>query len=149
DDRLTKMPADAECVANEHVRIETWTARINTPASVDSDGLAPDSLPLGVRLITIAESRIAAAEISVALAQRRMSQKIGNGDRIDGEQGIPQRLRLAESRHRLCIAQMRMHIHESDFAAEKGCRFSPFKYCFRASVIGDRLVRQTRAIRKE
>ncbi len=72
DDVLADMPARPEHVSNEHVRGEARAARIDAPSAVDRDCVGFDARPLVARLTAVPEGRIAAAEIGVALPQRRM-----------------------------------------------------------------------------
>ena len=73
----------------------------------------------------------------------------GDRDRVDLDERVPQGICIAQSCHRLAIAQMRMRIHEADLAAEIGRRFGPPEDAFRPASIGDRPVHQPRAIGKE
>ena len=82
DDPLAENPARSEHVSNEHVRREAGTARVNAPTAVDGDCAGFDARPLVAGLITVPEGRIAAAEICVALPERRMRQPIGDRDWI-------------------------------------------------------------------
>ena len=96
DDPLAEMPAHAKHLSNEHIHVEAGTARIDAPSAVDGDPAGFDEPPLGAGLIAVMERRIAAAEIGVALPQRRMRQPIGDGDGIDHHERVPKRLRFAE-----------------------------------------------------
>ncbi len=78
-----------------------------------------------------------------------MRQPIGHRNGIDDHESVPQRLGFAEHAHRFGVAQMRMHIHEPDFAAEERSQLRPPEDLFRPPVIGDRPVHQARAVGKQ
>src|SRR5208283_5736525 len=139
----------SEHVPDQDVHVEAWTARIDPPPAVDGDRASLDAFPLRARLIAVVEGGVAAAEIGVALSQRRMAQTVRDGDRIGDHERLPQRLRFAEVAHRLAIAEVRMRIHEPDLAAEERCRFGPAEGRLRAAVIGDWLLHQAGAVREQ
>src|SRR5262249_48235519 len=100
-------------------------------------------------LVAIAESRVAAAEIGVALAQGRVFQMARDGDGIDQCECLPKLVRGALLGQRLAITQMRMHIHQADLAAEEGRGLrSPEQFLYAAG-IGQWLIHQADAVWKE
>src|SRR5215470_8512688 len=78
-----------------------------------------------------------------------MRQSICDSDWIDDKQSVPQRSRLAKNAHRFRIAQMRMHIHKPDFAAEERRRFRASENCFGPPMVRDWPIHQARAVRKQ
>src|SRR5580658_4130089 len=71
-DSLGELTPQSEGVANEDVGVKAGAARIDAPAAINSDRVRFDARPFVARLITILEGCVAAAEVSVALPQRRM-----------------------------------------------------------------------------
>ena len=147
-DPFAEAPLGAERVLDDQRDVEAGTARKDAPAALDRDSPVLTA-PFGARLITIAEGRVAAAEIGVALPQRGVGERFRDGDRVGDDQRVPQRLGVAERRHRLAVAQMRMHVHQPDFAAEKRRRFGSAKDRLRPAAIGERLVHQAGAVGKQ
>src|SRR5271165_1543738 len=146
---LSEPPPMPEYVLDEDIEVEAWAAGIDSPSAVHGDLPGLEALPLCAGLIAIAERRVAAAEIGVALPQGRLGQSIRDSDGISRQQSVPQSVRLAENAHRFRIAEMRVCVHESDFAAEERSGFSSPKYRLRPSVIGERPVHETGAVGKE
>ena len=111
------------------------TAGIHTPAAVEADGAELDAIVFGAGLIAILERRVGARVIAVRLAQRRLLNERADPDRIRLAQRLEEALGLAHSRQCLRIAQMRMHVHETDLAPEERRAFRALKEPLRTAVI--------------
>ena len=57
------------------------------------------------------------------------------------------RSRLPDVRQRLRVAQVRMHVHEPDLAAEEGRALGALEHALRAAVVGHRPIEQPHAVR--
>ena len=53
---------------------------------------------------------------------------------------------IADVRQRLRVAQMRVHVHEADLAAEEGRALGALEEALRAAVIGHRPVEEAHAV---
>ncbi len=74
---------------------------------------------------------------------------VSDGDRVDDIERLEEGAVIAEDGHGLGVAQMGVHVHEADFAAEEGRRFGATEDRLRAAAIGDGPVHQARAVRKQ
>src|SRR5205085_417047 len=82
DAAFAEMASATENVAHDQARIEAGATRIDAPAAIERNRAGRDFGPLRGRAVTVGKSRVAAAEISVALARQGMGDAIGDGDRI-------------------------------------------------------------------
>src|SRR3984885_15985687 len=55
-------------------------------------------------------------------------------------------LRLSHVRQRLRVAQMGVHVHQPDLAAEERCALCPLEDALRPTVVRNRAVEQARAV---
>ena len=140
------MAADAERVAEQQVGVEAGAARVDPPAAVDRDRAGLDARPFGARLVAVGEGGVAAAEIGVALPRRGVRETLGDGDRVRHLQRLPQRIGLAQHRHRLAVAQMGVDIHEADLAPEERREFGAAEDPLRAAAIRHGPVHQPDAV---
>jgi hypothetical protein len=93
--RACRNAGDAEGVLEQQVGVEAGSARVDPPAALERDSAGSDALPLRIRLISVAECGIAAAEVGVALPRRGVRETLGHGDRVHHLQGGPKRIGFA------------------------------------------------------
>ena len=98
---------------------DAGAAGIDPPASFDANFGGLDPPPLGTCGITVGKRGVAAAEIGIALAQTSMREALRDSDGACQLKSFPKRFGVAENRYGLRITQMRMNIHEADFASEE------------------------------
>ena len=139
--------AQAEQVLAQEPHRDARAARIDAPAALDADRrpCAPRSYSCR-RLVAIRERRVRARVVAVRLAQPRVRHDIAQADRIGLAQRVEAAAPLAEVRQRLRVAQMRVHVHEADLAAEEGAALGALEVALQAALIGERPVEQARAV---
>src|ERR1700732_649286 len=117
------LPVVSEHMADYEPCVDAWATRIDPPAPLDANHPGVDPPPLIARGVTVGKRRVAAAEIGVALPGRGVREAVRHGDRVCKHKRVPKRFGFAKGRHRLRVAQMRVNIHETDFASEERRRF--------------------------
>ena len=70
-------------------------------------------------------------------------------DRVHHLQRLPERIGLAQHRHRLAVAQVGVDIHEADLAPEERRRLGAPEDLLRPAVVGHRPVHQPHAVGKQ
>src|SRR5262249_7660294 len=99
-------------------------------------------------IVAIRECRIAAAEVCISLPRRSIRDALRDADWIHDLQRVPKRSSFPEHSHRLGVAEVRVHVHESDLASEVRRGFGAPESLLDASVVPDRLIDQARTVRK-
>ena len=100
-------------------------------------------------LVAVGEGGVAAAEVGVALARRGVASRSVTVIGFDHLQRLPERIGLAEHRHRLAVAQVGVDVHEADLAPEERRRLGPPEELLRSAAVGDRPVHQPSAVGEE
>src|SRR4051794_2494400 len=107
------------------IRVDPRTAGVDSPPAIGWHFPRAQLVVIARRLIAIVEASIRAAEITIPLPPPSAGNKIRHHDRIHYLQRVPEIVGAPELRHRLGVAQMRVHVLQADLAPKERSRLGP------------------------